>query len=77
LLAAQWKMTLYGQRHPGYRPGSSVLVEELEGGELRIVPTEQVRDRIRSVGRRVVSEHSKALKIIAEHDPAARKRRRR
>ncbi|MGI8659989.1 MAG: hypothetical protein ACR2LH_02985 [Thermoleophilaceae bacterium] len=55
----------------GYAPGTSVLVEELEGGELRIMPTEQVRERIRTVGRRVVSEHGEALKILAEHDPAA------
>jgi antitoxin component of MazEF toxin-antitoxin module len=61
----------------GYAPGSSVLVEELEDGELRIIPTEQVRDRIRSVGRRVVSEHPEALKILAEHDPVAAKRRKR
>jgi antitoxin component of MazEF toxin-antitoxin module len=61
----------------GYAPGTSVLVEELEGGELRIMPTEQVRERIRSVGRRVVSEHGEALKILAEHDPAADQRRKR
>lgn len=61
----------------GYAPGTSVLVEELEGGELRIMPTEQVRERIRAVGQRVVSEHGEALKILAEHDPAAGKRRKR
>lgn len=55
----------------GYTPGSSVLVEELAGGELRILPTDQVRERIREVGRRVVDEHSEALKILAEHDPGA------
>jgi antitoxin component of MazEF toxin-antitoxin module len=59
----------------GYAPGTSVLVEELEGGELRIMPTAQVHERIRAVGRRVVSEHGEALKILAEHDPAAAKRR--
>ena len=40
----------------GYTAGTSVLVEELEGGELRIMPTEQVRDRIRGIGRRVVDK---------------------
>jgi antitoxin component of MazEF toxin-antitoxin module len=54
----------------GYAPGTSVLVEELEGGELRIMPTDQVRERIRRVGERVVAEHTEALKILAEHDPA-------
>ena len=55
----------------GYTPGTSVLVEELEGGELRIMPTEQVRDRIRDVGRRVVAEHTEALRTLAEHDPGS------
>ncbi len=55
----------------GYAPGTSVLIEELEGGELRIMPTAQVRERIRAVGRRVISEHGEALRILAEHDPAA------
>ena len=53
----------------GYAAGTSVLIEELEGGELRIMPTEQVRDRIRSIGQRVVGEHAEALQILAEHDP--------
>lgn len=52
----------------GYAPGTSVLVEELEGGALRIVPTDRVRERIRNVGRRVVAERGGALKILAEHD---------
>lgn len=55
----------------GYTPGSSVLVEELADGELRILPTDQVRERIRQVGRRVVAEHPEALRILAEHDPDA------
>jgi antitoxin component of MazEF toxin-antitoxin module len=53
----------------GYAPGTSVLVEELDSGELRIMPTKQVRERIRGIGRRVVAEHSEALRILAEHDP--------
>lgn len=53
----------------GYAPDTSVLVEEVESGELRIIPTEQVRDRIRGIGRRVVDEHTEALRILAEHDP--------
>lgn len=60
----------------GYVPGTSVLVEELEGGELRIMPTDQVRDRIRGVGRRVVGERAEALKILAEHDPASERAKR-
>ncbi len=55
----------------GFTPGSSVLVEELPGGELRILSTERVRERIRAVGRRVVAEHEEALRILADHDPDA------
>ncbi|HXB65985.1 MAG TPA: hypothetical protein VNV42_14045 [Solirubrobacteraceae bacterium] len=36
----------------GYAPGSSVLVEELADGDLRIMSTEKVRERIRDVGGR-------------------------
>jgi antitoxin component of MazEF toxin-antitoxin module len=53
----------------GYAPGTSVLVEELDDGELRIIPTEQLRERIRTIGTRVVEEHPEALRILAEHDP--------
>lgn len=54
----------------GYAPGTSVL-EELDGGELRIMPTEQLRERIRTIGERVVADHPEALKILAEHDPGS------
>jgi antitoxin component of MazEF toxin-antitoxin module len=53
----------------GYAPGTSVLVEELAEGELRILPTEQLRERIRTIGERMVAEHPEALKILAEHNP--------
>lgn len=56
----------------GYAPGTSVLVEELNDGELRIMPTEQLRERIRTIGERVVAEHPEALKILAEHDPGSK-----
>jgi antitoxin component of MazEF toxin-antitoxin module len=55
----------------GYAPGSSVLVEEIAGGELRIVSTEKVRARIRDIGERLVVEHGEALQILADHDPDA------
>jgi antitoxin component of MazEF toxin-antitoxin module len=53
----------------GYTPGASVLVEELADGELRILPTERVRERVRQVATRVVSEHPEALEILATHSP--------
>jgi antitoxin component of MazEF toxin-antitoxin module len=55
----------------GYAPGSSVLVEELPGGELRVMSTEKVREHIRDIGQRLVAEHSEALEILANHDPDA------
>ncbi|MGA2928916.1 MAG: hypothetical protein ABSG43_23570 [Solirubrobacteraceae bacterium] len=55
----------------GYAPGSSVLVEELAGGELRIMSTEKLRQRIRDIGERVVGEHGEALRILAAEDPDA------
>src|ERR1700691_2206618 len=55
----------------GYAPGSSVLVEELPGGELRVMSTEKVRERIRDIGGRLVAEHGEALEILANHDPDA------
>jgi hypothetical protein len=56
----------------GYAPGSSVLLDELTDGELRLLPTERVREQIGRVGRRVVDEHHEALQILAEHDPDAK-----
>ncbi len=53
----------------GYVPGASVLVEELEDGELRILPTDRVRERVRQVANRVVSEHPEAMEILANYNP--------
>jgi hypothetical protein len=35
-----------------------VLVEELSGGELRLLPTEKLREQIARIGRRVVDQHT-------------------
>jgi antitoxin component of MazEF toxin-antitoxin module len=53
----------------GYTPGSSVLVEELGDGELRILPTDKVRERVRQIANRIVSEHPDAMDILANYDP--------
>src|SRR5258708_31452469 len=58
----------------GYVPGASVLVEQLPDGELRVMSTEKVRERIREVGERLVGEHGEALAILANHAPDAPKR---
>ena len=55
----------------GYTPGASVLVEELAYGELRILPTDRVRERVRQIADCVVSEHPEAMDILANHDPDA------
>jgi antitoxin component of MazEF toxin-antitoxin module len=55
----------------GYTPGSSVLLEELPGGDLRIMSTDKVRERIHGIGKRVAAEHDEALQILADHDPDA------
>ena len=45
----------------GYVPGSLVIVEELPRGELRILPPDQTKERVRDVGRHIVAEHGEAL----------------
>jgi len=55
----------------GYTPGSSVLVEELADGELRILPTDRVRERVRQVADQLVGEHPEAMDILANNDPDA------
>jgi antitoxin component of MazEF toxin-antitoxin module len=55
----------------GYVPGASVLVEELAGGELRIISTDTVHERIRGIGERVAAERGEAMQILADHDPDA------
>jgi antitoxin component of MazEF toxin-antitoxin module len=55
----------------GYAEGSSVIVEEMPGGDLRIMSTENVRERIHDIGERIVAEHGEALQILADHDPDA------
>lgn len=54
-------------------PGASVLVEELPDGELRIPPTDTVRQRVRGIADRVVREHPEAMDILAEQAPDDRR----
>lgn len=53
----------------GYTSGVSVLVEELDNGELRIVLAERVRESVRHIAERLVDEHHEAIERLAEHDP--------
>ena len=70
-----------GLERLGYTSGTSVVVDELESGELRVVPASRVHELIRETGRRVVAENREALEILERHDrrqvPAAARRRRR
>ena len=62
-------MTLpHGIERLGYRSDSEVLVEELPSGQLLVTPADQIRARVRRVGRTVVGEDSEALRILEAHD---------
>ena len=52
----------------GYRDGVSVVVEELQNGQLLVTPGDMIRQRIRDVARAVVREDRRALRILEEHD---------
>ncbi len=52
----------------GYAAGASVVVEELAGGALRIVPADRVRQFIRDAVEQVVAEDQEALSILAEYE---------
>jgi hypothetical protein len=40
----------------GYGPGASILVEQLEDGSLHLVRTDELRDLIRSRGKRLIAK---------------------
>jgi antitoxin component of MazEF toxin-antitoxin module len=52
----------------GYTPGTDVLIEELPDGSLHLLKTDDLRQRIRDAGARVVDEDRNALDILARHD---------
>jgi antitoxin component of MazEF toxin-antitoxin module len=52
----------------GFVDGAQVLIQELPSGEVRLLPTEQLRGMVREYGRRVVAENRRALDILADHD---------
>lgn len=61
----------------GYTSGTSVVVDELESGELRVVPASKVRELMRETSRRVVAENREALEILERHDRQSATSRRR
>jgi len=56
----------------GFLPGTSVLIEELPDGGLWIALAEQVRERIKDEGHRLVDEHPEALRLLADDDQTAK-----
>ena len=52
----------------GYIPGATVMIEELDTGELRIIPTAHVRQLVREAAQRVVAENREVFELLAEHD---------
>ena len=52
----------------GYAPGTSVVIEELPSGELRIMPARHMRQLLHEVSQRLIAEDREALEILAEHD---------
>ena len=51
--------------------GSTLLSED---GSLHLVRTDEVRDLIRSSGKRLIATHREALAILADHDRGSRPR---
>lgn len=52
----------------GFVEGAQVMIQELPSGEVRLLPTDQLRMMVREYGRRVVAENRKALDLLAAHD---------
>ncbi len=52
----------------GFTPGTEVVVDDLPSGELRITLVAAVRDVVRHAARQSISEHRRALDLLAEHD---------
>lgn len=52
----------------GYGEGTTVLIEQLETGELRIIPTSALRAERRALGRRIIEENQEALELLAAYD---------
>ena len=54
--------------HERYTPGTTVLIEELATGELRITPTTQIRRLTRERAEQLVAENREALEMLAKDD---------
>ena len=52
----------------GYAPGASVMVDLAPDGGLQVLPTGEVRARVRDANRRIVAKRQETLRILADHD---------
>ena len=52
----------------GLRLGAQVIWDKLPTGEIVVRPVESVRDRIRAVGRKVITENKPALDLLEAYD---------
>ena len=52
----------------GFTPGTTVLIETLPSGELRISPAETVRRITRARANQLVAENREALELLAAQD---------
>ena len=52
----------------GFGPGSYVLVERDQAGEVRLLRAGDISERIDAIAGEMIEKHAKALKILAEHD---------
>jgi len=55
----------------GYTAGTSVVVDEMPNGDLRIAPAARVREAMQNIISRVVAEDREALDLLEAHDRAA------
>ena len=52
----------------GFTPGTTVLIDTLPTGELRVAPAVTVRRITPERAKRLVEENREALDLLAEHD---------
>lgn len=53
---------------PGFEPGSEVAIEVLPSGGLCVMSQQQLRERVRAIGRQVIEEDREALEMLTAYD---------
>lgn len=52
----------------GFAPGSYVLVERDQAGEIRMLRAGDVTERVDALADEMLEKHAEALRILAQHD---------